>query len=167
MPKGKFVKIRAPSTTVELVHILGDMLRTKLKINVAITEGWTFEPVAEWTSYGANRECSKQNALYWEHVANETPKHFTSIYLCSGCCYEGISSHVSRRLDLRARCERYMWDSAGIGYWIIQLWVKHSDGLVESIYHEYDFGDTKDNARAQNTPLYKMKEAPPKCIAFK
>lgn len=144
-------KIRVPATTVQLVQILGEILRDRMRLRMWRTECWTFEHVAEWNTPKTNEK--------------------TTVYLGSGDCEMfGIKNGPTReplKLSLRVRCEynRVEDDKFAIfGNWYIQMWVRLPNNRIARSHYHCDFGygdERKITGLVNHMPIL-----PPNRIAF-
>lgn len=118
-------KIRVPSTTVELVQILGTIIRDHLKIRQFGTECWTFQQVADYEV--RSKECEGYRPV----------EHRNCVYLGEGYLkaqYYSINSGNAEKVEIRTRCEHNNWEAAGLKSWRIELWLKPENGDIRRYF---------------------------------
>lgn len=154
-------KIRVPSTTVELVQILGTIFRDQLKIIQFGTECWTFQQVADY-------EVRTKTEAY-PGAGYKPTEHRNSVYLGEGhlkAQFYTANSGNAEKVEVRTRCVHNNWEAAGLKSWIIELWLKPEDGEIR----RYHFFCNKGYGFDRDICLFDDKtisELPPKKIAFK
>jgi hypothetical protein len=156
-------KIRVPATTVELVQILGVILREHIKVELHGCECWTFEHVTDW-------DIPEDESIPAEfgdtEISSPQIRHQMEVYLATG--YFTAFGHDepgnARRVDTRVRCELSTWVPAFQSFWDFQIWFKLPDNSIEQ--HHYrcfrEYGDKRDIA-VENTSI---PAEPPRKIAF-
>lgn len=165
-------KIRVPSTTVELVQILGAVLRDHTKIKQWDAECWTFEHVADWdierTEYMLPSQANGDDSFPIQDYEYKVVEHHQTIYLGSGKCHAfgyGKDPGNAKELELRVRCEYDDWIPTGQKLWDIEVWIKLPDGSIAR--HHYicflGYGQDRDIMLKENS---KMRKHPPNRIAF-
>lgn len=143
--------IRVPSTTVEIIHILGQILRQNLEFEVWRTECWTLKDIASW------------NEEYDDHGC---PGRYIQLYYVQGHCYEDRPSRAEK-LEIRASCE---YDDCVVGSlksWTVKFWVQREDGTIRKYYFfctKYGYGGSWDVDDFEDKPF---EDNPPARIAFK
>lgn len=154
-------KIRVPATTVQLIQILGVILREHLRIQLWDTECWTFEHVADWCVFPRDPDTTE----------NWAPPDFEmSVYLGSGRCRAsgyGSDPEKAKELQLRVRCEFSEWDPAGLSRWDFQMWIRIPDGSVVRHHYACDLGYGNDrDISAVPANESRMPQDPPRKLAF-
>ena len=155
-------KIRVPATTVELIQILGNILRDHIKLGIIGSECWTFEHVRDWEIYGEKPD-SDADVVEWDlYLLHGNPEHRMSVYFGSGNC------HVvgpDGKTELRVCCEHRDWIPASINYWDVQVWIKSpNQPIARHHYQCFHHGRwLRDVCLVKNS---KMRQRPPKKIAF-
>ena len=161
-------KIRVPATTVQLVQILGVILRENLKIRIygEHSECWTFEHVTDWE---VPVEPPKEGAdqAEWEHYEWQSVRgeHEMSVYLGSGHCSAFSSDQKVKRLELRVRCEHSTWVATSLRMWDFQIWGKFADESVWRHHFSCHLGYGTDRT-ISSEKLSDVAQNPPKKIAF-
>jgi hypothetical protein len=157
--------IRVPATTVDLVLVLGRILRKHLQLKILETECWTFEHVADWE-------------IYYKLPADDadaSEREWYEVYLGSGHCLTrgaGQDSAKALKIELRVRCEYGKWDSAGLNRWDFQLWLKLPDGTIQrrhfgsSIEHIPHHQVADREVYEIDSSKSRMPMSPPRKIAF-
>lgn len=154
-------KIRVPATTVQLIQILGTILREHIKLRPLDTECWTFEHVAKWGIYG-KKPGPEAGLVEWsEYQLYENPVHAMQTYLGYGHYIE----EEGKRLDLRVRCEHTTWVGASLRDWHFQIWIKFPGGSTKQYHYRCDlgYGDSRDISPVEDS---QMPHDPPRKIAF-
>jgi len=147
--------IRVPSTTVELIQILGEILRNHLGLSVHRTECWTFRHVSSWETMRSDFDYP---------VVDQR----NSLYMGEGSCAasgEQLGSRSYQKLDLRAQCHYNNWESAGSMMWEIHMWIQLPDGSILSRPYRCFLGSGSDRD-IDHDPKLKIKTHPPKRIGF-
>lgn len=166
-------KIRVPATTVQLVQILGEILREHIKISLYGTECWTFEHVADWeikrTEYMLPSQENDGGSFDPQDYEYKATEYRMTTYLGSGKCLafgygDGLGS--VKELQLRVRCELCNWVPTGLKFWDVQAWIKLPDGSITCHHYQchLGYGQECDIISAKDFP--QMPEDPPRKIAF-
>lgn len=167
MSNNKSNEIRIPCTTVQLVLILGKILRKHLRIKMIGTECWTFIPSASMGVYGHCPAYSTEEDVSLDVIRKKTQKHFIVWYYGFGYCYEGTEASTSDKLELRVTCDHHK-SIDSFDFWYFQLWLRRHDGSIERHYFQCDLGhgNKMDVARATLSGFPNLQEHLPKIIAF-
>lgn len=132
MSKSK--SIRVPATTVDLVLVLGRILRKHLQLEILETECWTFEHAADWEIYTKPpAEGADPSEWEWYEYYSSRPEHEMTVYLGSGnCLARGLGEDPKKalKIEIRVRCEYGEWVLASLSSWDFQLWLKLPDGTI-------------------------------------
>ncbi len=159
--------MRLPSATVELIQILGTILRDRVGLSISKTECWTFPKILQKDD--SSYEPSNPVATF-ERAQNEY-----LIFLGAGHCMVQKPGSGQDRIELRVRCVRNKCLTLDIGdSWDIQLWQQDLD--TKSIFrchhfvchcyrNELDFGAQR-VISAVGLKASKMRVNPPRDIRF-
>jgi len=163
-------KIRVPATTVQLVQILGVILREHLKIPIDEegSECWTFEHVVDWDIQIREPGPKASHAewcSYQYRVELGRPEHEMSVYLGAGYCHVFNPEQGVKRLELRVRCEHSIWVTASLRMWDFQIWGKFDGEPVWRNHFSCSLGYGTDRDILPET-LAAVPQSPPKKIAF-
>ncbi len=168
-------KIKVPATTVQLVQILGGILRDYIKIYVVDTECWTFDHVANWETKRTESmmppsQASDGGLLEQEDYEYQVTDHRMAVYLGSGKCramvFSNEDSGVIKSVELRVRCQRSEWVAANLHYWDIQIWMKIFDSPIERYHYEcFPWSGNKPLDATLRSDL-EIPKLPPRKIAF-
>lgn len=147
-------KIRIPSTSVELVLILGVIFREHIKLSLQGTECWTFEHVADFShiSYNEGEEDLEVN-------------NYLDIYLGSGYLHAYIDDGPVQKVETRVRCTHNQWVPCDESDWTFELWLKPENGKIM----RYRYACPKVFSNVENIFLLNnenMPLIPPKKISF-
>ena len=160
-------EIRIPETTVQLVQILGTILRDHLKISFYgdRTECWTFKHIVNWQIRGDEPGPYASYDEWWNYMFYLNPEHEMSVYLGSGYCHAFSSEHRVKKMELRVRCEHSRWIATSLRAWNIQIWMKFEGKTVKRHQFRCHLGYGSDRRiyeeDASSIPMH-----PPKKIAF-
>lgn len=77
-------EIRIPATTIEMIQVLGCVLREHIQLQMASTECWTFNHVKDWQIRGKEPTEDASQAEWDQYMLNENPRHKQSVYLGEG-----------------------------------------------------------------------------------
>ena len=160
-------EIRVPATTVQLVQILGTIIRDHLKVRLFGTECWTFQHVVNWEIWGEEpkSEAEESERMNYEY---RNPEHRMSVYFGAGHLKAfgyGEEPMNAKRLDIRVRCEHARWVPTGFSFWDFQIWLKLPDGSVERHRFTYHLGYGEERSIHAEL-LRRMPANPPKKFAF-
>jgi hypothetical protein len=154
-------KIRIPSTSVELVQILGMILRDHLKLKLWGTECWTFEQVSAY-------DVKSKDNIDPETDIYRGVEHEVNVYLGEGyfrARHFTPNTPDTEKVQARVRCELSKWVPASLSVWIFHIWLKAENGEIRRYYFECHRG----YGSGRNINLDEKKEIPllpPKRIAF-
>lgn len=162
-------KVQVSSMYVELIGILGAVLRHNLKMHLREAESWDLEHVADWGIYGERPDDDASESEWSTFHLHENPIHEMHTYLASGKCspmsYGAIKGR-GQRVEIRARAEFSKWVAVAQSYWSIQMWVMVEGGAVQRYHFHCHRGYGEDRDIHEQPLPKKMKDAPPKRIKF-
>lgn len=160
-------KIRVPATTVQLVQILGDIIRNHIKISLYDTECWTFEHVADYEVRWEEPDPDAGETEWLEYLNYGNPEHSMNVYLGSGKVF-AFGYHClgdPKQLDLRVRCEHSHWEPTAQKYWDLQIWIKPPNGPIQQHHFTCHLGYGTCRSIFSETDS-KMSQRPPRKIDF-
>lgn len=162
------MQLRITGQVVELIQILGTLLRSHMFLQDISDECWTVEHSADWgIPYREDPSLSDEDRAWADFMHAGRDEHEQTTYLLTGkACWitgEGKSrEHGWHRI--RANCEFSDWHDAGLSLWDIQIWAEVDDRIDR--YHflcHRGYGDDRDICLAEPG---KMPLTPPRKIAF-
>lgn len=151
-------KTRITSIEVELVQVLGTILRDHLKLQPHGSECWTFTHDYNY-NIAPEEERDPETDIYCG------VEHEVSVYLTEGYL-PVMNSGKIEKVELRVHCELCKWVPTALSFWIFQFWLKPENGEVKGYYFEChrEYGWNRDIHLNESKVVSPF---PPQEIAFK
>ncbi len=162
-------KVQVSSMYVELIQILGRVLRKNLKMCLRKAESWDVEHVADWGIYGKQPDSDASEEAWFNFHQYENPIHEMHTYLASGKCSPMSYGDIKGRtqdVEIRVRAEFSKWIAVAQSYWDIEMWVMVEGGTVQRYHFHCSRGYGEDRDIYEQPLSAKMKDTPPKKIKF-
>jgi len=162
--------IRVPETIVELLQILGLMLRDQMMLTAVANECWTIRPISEWDithpcieDLMAQYEWPRRATLQFDKI-----EHRMSLYFISGHCIISAGCPESEeRVEIRVIAEKCdSSESMGLAYWVLKVWMQLKDGTIHRFHFQCHLGYGSDRDFLAES-IEKMRPLPPARISFK
>lgn len=149
-------KIRVPSTSVELVLILGAILRKHITLSLQGKECWTFERIVDFSQ-----------TSYDDEKGELEVDNYLTVYLGSGYLHAYIEDGPVQKVETRVRCTRNQFMPCNETAWSFELWLRPENGKI--MRYRYDCTESFINGDDEIYPIKNMIMAllPPRKIAFK
>lgn len=120
-------EIRVTSIIVQLIQLLGTILRDQLGFKLYRPECWTFEHVGKYEipvdRHAKEPAKDASNEEWGEYDRSKEPEHEVSVYMGTGR-FPVYSGNGVDQVEVRVRCEHDHWTPTGLKSWDIQMWVK-------------------------------------------